>query len=45
MNTYEALSKEEIAEFFKVTRPSVWQTDIRIDPDSMRAIYILRWIK
>ena len=45
MSTYEAWSKEEIVEFFEATQPSVWQTVIRIDPESMRVIYILRWIK
>ncbi len=44
MHTYEALSIEEIANFFEATQPSVWQTDIRRDPESMRMIYILRWI-
>ena len=45
MHTYEAWSKEEIADFFEATQPSIWQTDTRIDPESMRVIYILRWIK
>lgn len=45
MHTYEAWSKEEIEEFFEATQPDVWQTDMRIDPESLRIIYILRWIK
>ena len=45
MNTYEAWSKEEIAEFFEATQPSVWQFDTRIDLESLRTVYILRWIK
>ena len=45
MNTYEAWSKEEISAFFEATKPSIWQTETRIDPETMRTIYILKWIK
>ena len=45
MHTYEALSKEEILEFFKKVNPSVWRMETGRDPESMRTIYILRWIE
>lgn len=43
MHTYESYSKEEIMEFLETKKPSFWKTDIRINPENMRIIYILKW--
>lgn len=45
MHIYEAFQKEDILKFLKTVNPSIWKIDTRIDPESMRTIYILEWIE
>ena len=42
-HTFESMDKKEVDQFFEEKKPEMWERFIRKDPETMRAVYVLRW--
>ena len=45
-HTYESYNKQEVIDYFNKTKPDVFKTYTRSDPDCIdKIIYVLKWLK
>lgn len=44
MHTYESFDENEVRQFFNEQKPEIWQTCTRIDPETMKTVYVLKWL-
>ena len=44
VHTYESFEENEVRQFFNEQKPAIWQTYTRIDPETMKTVYVLKWI-
>ena len=42
--TYESFDENEVRQFFNEQKPEIWKTYTRIDPETMKTVYVLKWL-
>ena len=45
MHTYESLDLNELRAFMIRMKPDAWQISTRIDPGTLRTVYVLEWFR
>ena len=43
MGTFESFDKNEVEDFFNKIKPNIYQTYTRIDPESLKTVFVLKY--